>query len=69
MASDVEDRDVEKIFEKSIEKKFKETVEDVFRKDIWEDKELLNKYNKVIEKREENLKWEKSRRWLWGIRR
>ena len=56
MASDVEDRDVEKIFEKSIEKKFKETVEDVFRKDIWEDKELLNKYNKVIEKREENLK-------------
>ena len=54
MASDVEDRDVEKIFEKSIEKKFKETVEDVFRKDIWEDEELLNKYKKVIEKREKN---------------
>ena len=54
MASDVEDRDVEKIFEKTIEKKFKETVEDVFRKDIWEDEELLNKYKKVIEKREKN---------------
>ena len=45
---------VEEIFKKSIEKKFKKTIEDVFRKDIWEDKELLNKYKKVIEKREKN---------------
>lgn len=39
----------------SVERKFKETIEIVFGKDSWKDKELLNKYNKVIEKRDEIL--------------
>lgn len=41
--------------ESSVERKFKETIEIVFGKDSWKDKELLNKYNKVIEKRDEIL--------------
>ena len=38
------------------EEKFEKTIEDVFGKDRWKDEELLNKYKKVIEQREENLK-------------
>lgn len=38
-----------------VEKKFKETIEIVFGPDSWKDKELLNKYNKVIKKRDEIL--------------
>lgn len=41
--------------ESSVERKFKETIEIVFGEDSWKDEELLNKYNKVIKKRDEIL--------------
>lgn len=41
--------------ESSVERKFKETIEIAFGEDSWKDEELLNKYNKVIKKRDEIL--------------
>lgn len=44
----------------SVERKFKETIEIAFGDDNWEDsceyKKIMSLYNKVLEKREENLK-------------
>lgn len=47
MASDVEDRDVEKIFEKTIKK--------VFGKKIWDEEKFKRLYDNVIKKRNEIL--------------
>ncbi|WP_314007477.1 hypothetical protein [Lancefieldella parvula] len=41
---------------KPIDDKFEKTIEIVFGEDILKDKELLDRYENVIEKREENLK-------------
>ena len=36
--------------EESVEEIFEKTIKIAFGKDSWKDKELLNKYNKVIKK-------------------
>lgn len=41
--------------EESVEEIFEKTIKIAFGKDSWKDKELLNKYNKVIKKRNEFL--------------
>ena len=41
--------------EESVEEIFEKTIKIAFGKDSWKDKELLNKYNKVIKKRDEIL--------------